>query len=221
MPREGFHRDLELLQDQMLELGSMVDRAIDRALTALLERNIPLAEAVVRDDGEVNRMRYDIDTECLALLAQQAPVAGDLRVIVSVLSIVGELERIGDHAEGIARIVIMMADEPLVKPLVDIPRMADRAQQMLRDSLTAFTERDVEAAYRVGEADDVVDELQERVYHDLVEIMLRDPSAVLPCTHLLWVSHNLERIADRATNVAERAVFAATGTQTEMNISTY
>ena len=155
------------------------------------------------------------------MLAQQAPVARDLRVIVSVLSIVGELERIGDHAEGIGRIVIMMADEPLVKPLVDIPLMAERARQMLRDSLTAFTERDVPAARRVGEADDEVDALQEHVYHDLIEIMLRDPSAVLPCTHLLWVSHNLERIADRATNVAERAVFMATGAQTEMNVSTY
>lgn len=221
MPREGFHRELDLLQDQMLELGSMVDRAIDRALIALVERDLALAQSVVRDDDEVNRMRYDIDTACLALLAQQAPVAGDLRVVVSVLSIVGELERIGDHAEGIARIVLMMADEPLVKPLVDIPRMAERGQQMLRDALTAFTERDVAAAQRVGEADDEVDELQERVYHDLIEIMLGDPSAVLPCTHLLWVSHNLERIADRATNVAERAVFMATGAQTEMNVSTY
>lgn len=221
MPREGFDRELEQLQDQVLELGSMVDRAIDRSIAALVGRDVALAEAVVREDDEVNRARYDIDTACLAMLAQQAPVARDLRVIVSVLSIVGELERIGDHAEGIGRIVIMMADEPLVKPLVDIPLMAERARQMLRDSLTAFTERDVPAARRVGEADDEVDALQEHVYHDLIEIMLRDPSAVLPCTHLLWVSHNLERIADRATNVAERAVFMATGAQTEMNVSTY
>jgi len=221
MPREGFDRELEQLQDQVLELGSMVDRSIDRAIAALVGRDVELAEAVVREDDEVNRARYEIDTACLAMLAQQAPVAGDLRVIVSVLSIVGELERIGDHAEGIGRIVIMMADEPLVKPLVDIPLMAKRARQMLRDSLTAFSERDVPAARLVGEADDEVDALQEHVYHDLIEIMLRDPSAVVPCTHLLWVSHNLERIADRATNVAERAVFMATGTQTEMNISTY
>jgi phosphate transport system protein len=221
MPREGFDRELEQLQDQVLELGSMVDRAIDRSIAALVGRDVALAEAVVREDDEVNRARYEIDTACLAMLAQQAPVAGDLRVIVSVLSIVGELERIGDHAEGIGRIVIMMADEPLVKPLVDIPLMAERARQMLRDSLTAFSERDVPAARLVGEADDEVDALQEHVYHDLIEIMLRDPSAVVPCTHLLWVSHNLERIADRATNVAERAVFMATGTQTEMNVSTY
>ena len=205
----------------MLELGSLVDRAIDRAMTALVERDLALAEAVVREDDAVNRTRYDIDTACLALLAQQAPVAGDLRVIVSVLSIVGELERIGDHAEGIGRIGIVMADEPLVKPLVDIPLMAVRARQMLRDALTAFSERDIPAAHREGEADDEVDALQEHVYHNLIEIMLRDPSAVLPCTHLLWASHNLERIADRATNFAERAVFMATGAQTEMNVSTY
>jgi phosphate transport system protein len=194
-------------------MGSMVDRAI----AALVGRDVELAEAMVREDEAVNRTRYDIDTVCLVLLAQQAPVAGDQRVIVSVLSIVGELERIDDHAEGIGRIVIMMADEPLV----DIPLMAERAPQVLCDSLTAFAERDVPAARLAGEADDEVDTLQEHLYHDLIEIMLRDLSAVLPCTHLLWVSHNLERIADRATNVAERAVFMATGAQTEMNVSTY
>ncbi len=116
---------------------------------------------------------------------------------------------------------MMMADEPLVKPLVDIPLMAERGRQMLRDALTAFTERDIEAAQRVGDADDEVDKLQEHVYGDLVQIMLKDPGAVVACTHLLWVSHNLERIADRATNVAERAVYTATGAQTEMNVSTY
>ena len=115
----------------------------------------------------------------------------------------------------------MMSNEPLVKPLVDIPEMTVRARAMLGNSLDAFVERDVEAAHRVGEADDGVDELQDRVYHDLVDIMIHDPTTVEPCTHLLWVSHNIERIADRATNIAERVVFTVTGELTEMDVSTY
>jgi phosphate transport system protein len=221
MPREQFHRQLDGVQDGILHLGSMVDRQIERALESLLARDVALAEAVVRDDAEVNRGRFDLDNTCLALLAQQAPMAGDLRVIVSVLSIAADLERIGDHAEGIASIVVLMADEPPVKPLVDIPKMAEEARQMLRDSLDAFINRDVEAAYAVGRADDLVDELQDLVYKDLVEIMIKDPSTVEPCTHLLWVAHNLERSADRATNVAERVVFTATGELPEMDVSTY
>jgi len=148
-------------------------------------------------------------------------MASDLRVVISVLSMVIDLERMGDHAKGIGHIVHMIADEPFVKPLVDIPEMSLRARAMLNNALDAFVERDVEAAYRVGEADDGVDELQDRVYRDLVEIMIKDPSTVEPSTHLLWVTHNLERIADRATNIAERVVFTVTGELTEMDISTY
>ena len=148
-------------------------------------------------------------------------MAIDLRVVISVLSMVIDLERMGDHAKGIGHIVHMIADEPLVKPLVDIPEMSLRARAMLNNALDAFVERDVEAAYRVGEADDGVDELQDRVYRDLVEIMIKDPSTVEASTHLLWVAHNLERIADRATNIAERVVFTVTGELTEMDVSTY
>ena len=127
----------------------------------------------------------------------------------------------GDHAKGIGAIVQMMSSEPLVKPLVDIPEMATRARAMLANSLDAFVQRDVEAARRVGEADDGVDELQDRVYQDLVAIMINDPTTVEPCTHLLWVAHNLERIADRTTNIAERVVFTVTGELVEMDLSTY
>lgn len=221
MPREQFHRGLQNVQDGVLELGSMVDRQIERALQALVERDIPLAEAVVRDDVEVNRTRFHLDNVCLSLLAQQAPLASDLRLIVAVLAMVSELERMGDHAEGIARIVILMRDEPLVKPLIDIPLMAKHARQMLKDALDAFVQRSVDDAYRVGQADDQVDVLYDTVYHDLVAIMVRDPSTVEACTRLLWVAHNLERIADRATNIAERVVFTVTGMQPEMDVSSY
>ena len=221
MPREQFLADLDRLQDGFLEMGAMVDRQIERAIQALVERDGTLADAVIRDDEEVNRRRFDLDNQAMLILAQQAPMASDLRVVISVLSMVIDLERMGDHAKGIGHIVHMIADEPLVKPLVDIPEMSLRSRAMLNNALDAFVERDVEAAYRVGEADDGVDELQDRVYRDLVEIMIKDPSTVEASTHLLWVAHNLERIADRATNIAERVVFTVTGELTEMDVSTY
>ena len=221
MPREHFHQQIEQLQDQMLEMGSMVDRQVERAMQALVEQDIELARAVVADDAEVNEARYHLDNMCLSLLAQQAPMATDLRLIVSVLAVITDLERMGDHAEGIAAIVVMMRDEPLVKPLIDLPEMARLSRQMTREALDAFVRRDQEAAYRVGAADDAVDRLQDIVYRDLLAIMLADPATVEPCTHLLWVAHNLERIADRATNIAERVVFLATGMLPEMDVSSY
>jgi phosphate transport system protein len=221
MPREEFHRQLEALEHGVLEMGAMVDRQIERSLQALIDRDAALAEAVVRDDAEVNRTRFRLDSECLSLLAQQAPLATDLRVVVSVMAIAAELERMGDHAEGNAAIVLLMQDEPFVKPLVDIPKMAQISREMLRASLDAFTGRDVDKAYEVGRRDDAVDELQDIVYHDLVRIMIQDPSTVEPCTHLLWVAHNMERIADRATNIAERVVFTVTGALPEMDVSKY
>jgi phosphate transport system protein len=221
MPREEFHRQLEGLERSMLELGAMVDRQIERAMQALVARDVPLAEAVVRDDLEVNRARFALDNDCLHILASQAPLATDLRVVVSAMAIGADLERMGDHAEGIGSIVILMRDEPFVKPLVDIPKMAQIGREMLRQALTAFTERDVEMAYAVGRRDDEVDTLQDTVYNDLVKIMITDPSTVEACTHLLWVGHNLERIADRSTNIAERVVFTVTGALPEMHVSAY
>ena len=221
MSREQFHKGLQGLQDGVLEMGSMVDRQVERSMQALVERDIPLAEAVIRDDSEVNRARFHLDNICLSLLAMQAPMANDLRFVVSVLSMITDLERMGDHAEGIAKIVLLMVDEPLVKPLVDIPLMAQHARNMLRDVLDAFVQRDADSAYRVGAMDDEVDVLYERVYQDLIAIMVRDASTVEACTHLLWTAHNLERIADRCTNIAERVVFTATGMLPEMDVSTY
>lgn len=217
MPREQFHQGLQNLQDGILELGAMVDRQVDRALRCLLDRDVALASAVIGDDAEVNRARFHLDNVCVSLLAQQAPLASDLRFIVAALAMLAELERMGDHASGIASIVVAMQDEPLVKPLVDIPAMAERARAMLTDSLDAFVRRDVDGAYAVGRADAEVDTLYHRVYRDLVDIMVRDPSTVEACTHLLWVAHNLERIADRATNIAERVVYTVTGMQAEMD----
>jgi len=221
MPREQFQRGLRDVEDGVLELGSMVDRQLERAMQALIDRDLPLADAVIRDDGEVNRTRFHLDNMCVSLLAQQAPMASDLRLIIAVLAMVSDLERMGDHAEGIARIVLLTQDEPLVKPLVDIPEMALQARQMLRDALDAFVDRSVESAYLVGHADDGVDALYDRVYRDLIAIMTTDGSTIEPCTHLLWIAHNLERVADRATNIAERVVFTVTGMLPEMDVSRY
>ncbi|MEX2447081.1 MAG: phosphate signaling complex protein PhoU [Dehalococcoidia bacterium] len=221
MPREQFQRQIGVLQDGVLEMGSMVDRAIERSLQALLDRDIESAGAVIEEDNEINAIGFHLQNSCISLLAQQAPMAGDLRLIVSVTAIMSDLERMGDHAEGIARIVVMMQDEPLVKPLVDIPIMAAKSREMLRNSVQAFVDQDTAAAYRVGAADDEVDQLYDQIYADLVQIMVGDPSTIEPATHLLWVAHNLERIADRATNIAERTVYSATGMLPQMDVSSY
>jgi len=221
MPREQFHRQIASLQDGVLEMGSMVERAVDRAMQALMDRDVALARTVVEEDKDINAIGFHLQNACISLLAQQAPLARDLRLIVSVTAIMSDLERMGDHAEGIARIVVTMQDEPLVKPLIDMPIMATRAKEMLRNAIHAFIEQDVEAAYRVGAADDEVDRLYDQIYADLIQVMIGDPTTIEPSTHLLWVAHNLERIADRATNIAERTVYSATGMLPQMDVSSY
>ena len=221
MLRQSFDRELHRLQDEMLVLGSMVEKAIIRSVEALKNRDLEAARQIVADDLKINRKRFDIEEECIQLVATQQPMAGDLRVIVSVLHIIVDLERMADHAEGIARITIMMGGEPPLKPLIDIPRMADKAVEMLRRSLVAFINRDVEEARRICEEDDLVDGLYDQVYRELLTYMLQDPRNITRATYLLWAAHNLERIADRATNICERVVFLATGKMEELNVSKY
>ena len=221
MPREQFQRQIAALQDGVLEMGSMVERAVERAMQALMDRDVVLARSVIDEDKDINAVGYHLQNACISLLAQQAPMARDLRIIVSVTAIMSDLERMGDHAEGIGRIVVTMQDEPLVKPLIDLPIMAGKATEMLRNAVQAFVDQDTDAAYRVGSADDEVDRLYDQIYADLIQIMVGDPSTVEPATHLLWVAHNLERIADRATNIAERTVYSATGMLPQMDVSSY
>jgi len=190
---------------------SLVDQAIDRSVLALRDRDHTLAQKVIDGDAELNRLRYEVEEACLAILATQQPAAGDLRAILAVETIAVELERMGDHAEGIAKIVLRMGDEPPVTPLVEIPRMADLCRQMLKQSVDTFIARDAEAARRVGETDDSIDALYRELFDRLVAVMGRDPSAVERGTYLLWIAHNLERIGDRITNIVERVIFMATG----------
>ncbi|MCL5025919.1 MAG: phosphate signaling complex protein PhoU [Chloroflexi bacterium] len=219
--RSTYENELQQIQDQMLVMASMVDRQIDRSIQALKNRDLDESRRIVADDLQINKIRFDIEELCIQIIATQQPMASDLRAIVAVLNIITDLERMGDHAEGIAKISLMIGDEPLLKPLIDVPRMADKARDMLRRTMDAFVERDAEAAKRIAEEDDQVDALYDQVYRELLTFMLSEPSNITRATYLLWVAHNLERIADRVTNICERIVFLVTGRMQEMNVSKY
>ena len=215
MTRVFFDKDLADLTDGVLEMGSMVEEAIQWAVASLKDRDVEVAKRVVAQDDVIDSKRFELEERIVELIAMQQPMAQDLRTIVSLLHITSELERMGDYAEGIAKINLLMGDEPLLKPLIDIPRMSELATGMLRDSLSALVERDVAGAYRVWHSDDEVDGLYNQVYNELLRFMIEDPTTITRATWLLWVAHDLERIADRATNIAERVVFLVTGRPVE------
>jgi phosphate transport system protein len=182
---------------------------------------VALARRVIENDVEINRRRYDCEEKCIELISLQAPLASDLRTLISVLHITTDLERMGDHAEGIARIAVMLADEPPLKPMADLPRMAELAIEMLHGAVEAYKERDTQHAREIVQRDDRVDELYEKVYHDLIMMMVADPSTIQRCTYMTWVAHNLERIADRATNICERVVYLVEGRVYDLDVSKY
>ena len=221
MPREAFVQDLRVLEQQVIELGSMVDKAIARSVEALGALDAEEARKIIHEDLAVNKKRFDIEEQALLLIATQQPMASDLRAIAAVLYIIVDLERIGDHAEGIAKIVIMHGEDRLLKPLIDVPRMAEKSRSMIRSSLDALIARDVEAARKIADEDDAVDALYEQVLRELFSYMIEDPSTITRATYLMWVAHNLERIADRATNICERVAFMVTGRMEEFNVSKY
>jgi phosphate transport system protein len=221
MTRELFEKKLREMQDDVLIMGSMVEKAIQRSIDALRNRDRDLSNAVIHDDMAINTKRYEIEEKCIHTIALQQPMAADLRVLVAILFIANELERMADHAEGIGRINLMLDDEPLPRPLGEIVEMADRSVDMLRRSLTAFVDRDDVAARRICDEDDQVDALYDSSYHSLIQEMIRTPADVQRITYLIWTSHNLERIADRVTNICERVIFMVTGQLEEINVSRY
>ena len=221
MPRADFDRHLQQLQGDLLVLGTMVEKSIEKAVDALKRRDLEASQQVVQEDDLIDRERFELEERCVELIATQQPAARDLRIIISVLEIAMELERMGDHAEGIGKISVMMGPEPPIKPLIDIPRMAEKATEMLKRSLDALVNRDIVAATQVCNADDEVDALYDQVYRELLVLMIENPTIIQKGTYLLWVAHNLERIADRATNIAERVIFLVTGKMTEINVSKY
>jgi len=221
MIRKGFAEHIKELEKEVIAMGEMVITAINRSIEALKARNVAEGKQIIDDDALINKKRWDIEEKCINLIATQQPVASDLREIVAVLCVVTELERMGDYAEGIGKIVLLYGDQPPVKPLVDIPRMAQKAVSMLARSLDAFIKRDAQAAKAICNDDDEVDLLYEQVYRELLSYMIEDPKTITRATYLIWAAHNLERIADRVTNICERIIFLVTGTMTEVNVSRY
>ncbi len=216
MVRADFDRHLRMLQSDLLILGSMVEKAIAKSLDALKRRDLEVSRQVIDEDDYIDQKRFQLEEQCVEIIATQHPVATDLRTIVAILHIAVELERMGDYAEGIAKISLMMGDEPPIKPLIDIPRMSEMATDMLRRSLDALVHKDTVAALGVCHDDDEVDALYDQVYRELIFFMIQDPKTIQRATYLLWVAHDLERVADRATNIAERVIFMVTGKMVEI-----
>ena len=221
MTREAYHKSLKDVQDDVMKMSGMVSKALRDSMEALKQRDFETSRRIIDDDNLINRKRFDIEEKCLLLIATQQPMAGDLRVLAAVINIITDLERIGDHAEGIAKINISIGEEPLVKPLRDIPQMSELGLSMLDRCMKAFLNRDLDAARQVCNDDDEVDALYDQTYRELLLVMIENPRTIQGATYLIWAAHNLERIADRVTNIAERVVFMVTGKMEEMNISKY
>ncbi len=217
----GFAKGFKEIQDKVLAMGGTVTKEINRSIEALKARDLNMAHQIIADDAKIDDMRFAIEDRCIELMGTQKLTIADRRAIVAVLSISTELERIGDYAEGIAKIVVMIGDEPPLKPLIDIPRMAELTVEMIENSLKSFVERDVELAKHVVTIDNLVDGLYDQVFRELLTFMMIDPKTINRATRLIWVAHNLERAADRVTNICERVVFTVTGKMEELEVSKY
>lgn len=217
MPRNAFDRELRHLEERLQEMGRLVEEALVASVDALKRRDLEAARQIIEADRALNRRRYAIQQETLVVIATQQPMAVDLRTLAAVLEIATELERIGDYAKGIATITIRMGTEPFVKPLIDIPRMAEKARDMLHRALQAFGEQNVESARAIPLEDDEMDALYEEIFRELISFIIADPSLVDRASYLIWVAHNLERAADRVVNICERVIFAVTGEVVEFD----
>jgi phosphate transport system protein len=216
-----FNKLLREDKEEVLAMGSMVEKALGRSIEALKKRDLSLGHQIIADDTKINEKRFEIENKCIELIAAQQPVANDLRAIVAILNIIIELERIGDYAAGIAKIVVMIGDEPPLKPLIDIPRMSEITIDMIHNSLQSFIENDSRAAVQVIGMDEVVDNLYDQIFRELLTFMMTDPKTISRATRLIWVAHNIERAADRATNICERVVYTVTGKMDELGASKY
>ena len=221
MPRESYQRNLRMLQDEVLVMGSMIEKALERSMQSLKERDLELAKLIISEDLNVNKKRFEIEEKALDIITCQAPMASDLRILLAILFIVTDLERMGDHAAGNAKIALMIGNEPPLKPLIDLPRMNEKVIDMLHRSLNAFIIHDADTARKIVEEDDEIDNLYDQVFRELLTFMMEDPRTITRATRLMWVGHNLERTGDRVTNICERVVFMVTGKMEELNVSTY
>ena len=219
MLRKSFENEIQQVKDDVLLLGSMVEQAILDSVEALKKRDIEASHRILDLDKKINAKRFEMENQVMILIATQQPMAHDLRLLASILEIISELERMGDYGKGIAHINIRMGDQPLLKPLIDIPRMAQRGADMLHRALTAFINEDVETARAIPQEDDEIDGLYNQVYRELMVFVIQDPKTIERANWLLWAAHNLERLADRVTNICERTIFIATGELREINSS--
>jgi phosphate transport system protein len=220
MTRANLDNNLRHLLDEILELDSMVETATLQSIEALKNHDLELAKQIYAGDALINARRFDLENDCMITIATQQPiVAHDLRLVASILEVVAELERMGDYAKGIAKICLQIGSTPHVKPLVDIPLMAEIAVSMLHRSVLAFVHFDAQEARQIPKEDDQVDALYKQVYRDLVSIMFSNPSTIDQANYLMWAAHNLERMADRVTNICERAIYVSTGKMKEIDVS--
>lgn len=217
MSRKSFHAELDELQRDILRMGTLVEGQIDKAVRSLAQKDSNLAQDVILRDDMVDAMELDIERTCLELLALQQPMAADLRIIGTALKIVTDLERMADHAVDIARVTIRLEGQPLIKPLIDVPRMAEIAQSMIRDGLKAYVDQDMELAIRMVERDHDIDRLYSQVFRELLTYMMEDVAKITQATYLLFVASYLERIADHATNLGEWIIYMVTGERKELN----
>jgi phosphate transport system protein len=220
MPRETLDRKIHQLYDEILVLDSMVEIAVLGAVDALKNRDIENAKKIYNGDREINAKRFQLENDLIVTIATQQPImAHDLRLAASIYEVIGELERMGDYAKGIAKITVILGEQPPVKPIIDIPRMATLSVNMLHRAISAFISGDVEQARTIPKEDDQIDALYNQVYRELMTIMIADPTTIDRASHLLWAAHNLERLADRVTNICERTIYIVTGHLTEMDQS--
>jgi phosphate transport system protein len=217
MPRETLDKDIAQLMDEVLILGSMVEQSMLSAVAALRKRDLTAAHAIYNSDKSVNEKRYALENAIIILIATQQPMARDLRKLAAVLEVTGELERMGDYAKGICKIVLKLGSSFSPINLNDIEHMANKATSMLHRALSAFVKEDAQLANSIPLEDDEIDKLYTKVYDDLVNAMTKEPGIIEHTTRYLWVAHNLERMADRVTNICERTVFIATGDLMEID----
>lgn len=212
-----FEKKLRDLGISLLKMGELVEASIAKAVQSLKEQDIALAEKVIAEDDIIDDLEVKIEEDCLILIATQQPMAKDLRKVATLFKMIVDLERMADYATDIAKVVLRIGSQPLVKPLVDIPRMAAITQKMVKDSLDAYMQEDVALALRMAEQDDEVDKLHGQIFRELLIIMMENPKTITQATNLLFVSRFLERIADHATNIGEEVVFLATGEKRDLN----
>ncbi len=215
--RVVFEEKMNHLQERLHQMGSLVEGAIARSIESLRTQDQAMAQVVVRGDENIDYLQQEIEDKCLELIATQQPMAKDLRRVATLFKITTDLERMADYASNIAEITLRIGDEPLIKPLVDIPRMAVLSQRMVKKALDAYVREDVELAASVGPDDDEVDNLFKQIFRELLTIMMENPRTISQASHLLFVGRWLERMSDHATNIAEEVIFLVTGERQRLN----